>query len=98
MQTVYTVLGMITFYTILAYLAYEYVYPYFRAIVLAFDFIRWANKNTRTMGEEVKNKDVPYYKVYGYAYRRMLEAYKDQRRGVKTELTHYSGATYRPFK
>ena len=98
MQTIYTVLGIITFWSIVVYLAYEYVWPYFRAVVLAFDFIRWADKNTRVAGEEINHNGVPYYKIYGYSYRKMLEAYKDQRRGVKTELTHYSGAVYRPFK
>ena len=93
MNTVYTVLGMITFYAILAYLAYEYVYPFVRAAVDAVRFLAWYDR-------EAKSVDANHtYKVgilgrYTHAYGQMLERIKNRRAGMTVDFTHHSGAKF----
>lgn len=93
MQTVYTVLGMITFYTVLAYLAYEFVYPYVKAAVDAVRFVRWYDREAKRVDPKHTYKVGPV-SIYTDAYAQMLERIRDQRRGLTVELTHHSGAKF----
>ena len=93
MNTVYTVLGMITFYTVLAYLAYEYVYPFIRAAVDAVRFLSWYDREAKRVNPEHTYK-VGIVGRYTYAYGQMLERIKSRRAGMTFNLTHHSGAKF----
>ena len=96
MNTIYTVLGIITFWSIVVYLAYEFVYPYAAAAVLAVDFLRWYDREAKGVNSNHVYK-VGFGSRYVSAYVLMLERIREQRAGVTTETTHHSGAKYRPF-
>lgn len=94
MNTIYTVLGIITFYSIIAYVAYEYVWPYVRAIVDAFRFIAWYDREAKKENPNHKYTVGPF-KLYGFAYRQELRHYKERRAGISREVTHHSGAVWK---
>ena len=94
MNTVYTVLGVITFYSIIAYLVYEFVYPYARASVEAVKFLSWYDREAKRVNPEHVYKIGPVAR-YISAFGQMLDRYKEARCGVTTKITHHSGAVYK---
>ena len=94
MSTIYTVLGMITFYSIVAYLVYEFVYPYARATVEAVKFLNWYDREAKRVNPEHTYKVGLVARYFG-AYEQMLDRIKTQRAGMTVEITHHSGAVYK---
>jgi hypothetical protein len=93
MNTVYTVLGMITFYAILAYLAYEYVYPFIRAAVDAVRFLAWYDREAKRVDPNHTYK-VGIVSRCATAYGQMLGRIRERRAGITSEITHHSGAKF----
>lgn len=94
MNTVYTVLGMITFWAIAVYLAYEYVYPYFRAVVDALRFLQWYDREAKRVNPE-HTYNVGFLRLYRFAYRQELRHIKERRAGITREVLHHSGAVWK---
>lgn len=94
MATVYTVLGIITFYSIVAYLVYEFVYPYARASVEAVKFLSWYDREAKRVNPEHTYKVGPVARYFS-AYEQMLDRIKTRRAGMTVEITHHSGAVYK---
>lgn len=95
MNTVYTVLGMITFWAIVAYLAYEYILPYVKAAYDAVRFLCWYDREAKRVDPNHTYKDNAGLAVrYAYAYGQMLGRIRERRAGMTVEITHHSGAKF----
>ena len=93
MNTVYTVLGMITFWSIVAYVIYEYVYPTIRVYVDAVRFLRWYDREAKRVNPEHTYK-IGLVQRYAEACSQMAERNRCLRAGMTFDLTHHSGAKF----
>ena len=93
MNTVYTVLGMITFYSIIAYVVYEYVYPTIRVYVDAVRFLCWYDREAKKVNPAHTYK-IGLIQRYAEACSEMAERNRCLRAGMTFDITHHSGAKF----